>query len=64
MKGDREMYLTIQEVADKLGLAYVTVYGYCRTGKIPCIQFDRTYRISERELEKFLKTLKVKAVAK
>jgi len=59
---ERDVYLTIQEVSDRIGLAYITVYQYCRTGKIPCVQFDRVYRVSEKELNKWLKTKKVKNI--
>ena len=62
MKGEVKM-LTIPEVAKRLNMHYNTIYYWCRDGKLPSIQFDRIYRIDEKELEKFLKS-KRKVVAK
>lgn len=56
---ERDVYLSIQEVSNRIGMSYISVYNYCRTGKIPCVQFDRVYRVSERELNKWLKSKKV-----
>ena len=58
-KIDKGIETLIQEVSNRIGMSYISVYNYCRTGKIPCVQFDRVYRVSERELNKWLKSKKV-----
>lgn len=55
MKGDREMYLTIQQVSEKLGFSYVTIYGWVKRGKIPSYNWNGAYRISDKELRAFIK---------
>ena len=51
--------LTIQEVAEKLNLHYNTVYSYIRKGELKAVQFDRVYRVKEKDLQEFLKKRKV-----
>jgi len=46
--------LTLKQVAVRLNMAYVTVYGYVREGKIPAIQFKQSYRVKEEDLEKYI----------
>jgi len=51
--------LTPQEVADRLRLRRSTVWRYIREGKIKAIMFNkRTYRISEKDLNQFLRKCK------
>ena len=48
-----------QEVADRLRLRRSTVWRYIREGKIKAIMFNkRTYRISEKDLNQFLRKCK------
>jgi len=53
--------LTVQDVAKRLNMHYMTVYYWVRDGKLPAVQINKIYRIDERELEEFLKTKKVVA---
>lgn len=48
-----EQYYTIQEVADMLKVAYLTVYRWIRSGKLKAIKAGKQYRISKLELDKF-----------
>ncbi|MBA7549277.1 hypothetical protein ES705_41753 [subsurface metagenome] len=53
--------LTIQEVAKQLNCHYMTIYYWVRDGKLPAVQLNKIYRISEEDLKKFLKNKKVVA---
>ena len=52
--------LSLQEVAEKLGMHYNTIYKYVRAGELKAIKFKKVYRIEEQELEKFIKSKKFK----
>jgi len=52
---DIEFY-TIQEVADMLKVAYLTVYRWIKAGKIEAIRIEKQYRISKEALDKFIKS--------
>ena len=55
MKEAKEMYLTIQEVAEKLGFSYITIYSWVKSGKMPSYNWNGAYRISDKELKAFIK---------
>ena len=46
--------LGVEEVADYLGIKPVTVYRWCREGRLPCMKLGRRWRIRRQALEKFL----------
>jgi excisionase family DNA binding protein len=48
-------FYTIQEVADLLKVAYLTVYRWIKAGKLDAVKAGKQYRISKRVLEKYLK---------
>jgi excisionase family DNA binding protein len=54
MEKDRQL-LTPQDVARRLQLNIVTIYGYIRSKKILATKFGRKYRISPSDLDKFIK---------
>ena len=54
MHNDRQL-LTPQEVATRLQLNILTIYRYIRTKKIQATRFGRKYRVSQSQLEKFIK---------
>ena len=67
MRGGEEMkQLTTQEVADKLGVHYMTVYFWIKEGWLPAYRFKRNYRVDVTDLDKFIKDKKInnKVVAK
>jgi hypothetical protein len=43
-----EIYLTIKEVADKLGYNPKSIQRYCRIKAIPCVRIKRSVRIPEK----------------
>lgn len=48
-------YYTIQEVADKLKVAYLTVYRWVRAGKLKANKAGKQYRINKNNIQSFLK---------
>jgi len=60
-KGKNNIFFTPQEVANRLKISRATVWRYIRKKKLKVIKFTkRTYRISEKDLNDFLKKRKVK----
>lgn len=51
-------FYTCEEVADILNSKVSTVRAYCKAGKIPSIKMGRGYRISQFDLEKWMKSKK------
>jgi excisionase family DNA binding protein len=51
---DDEM-LEVPRVARHLRVSDVTVYRWCREGRLPCLKIGRTWRIRRSALEDFLK---------
>lgn len=49
-------YYSIQEVADKLKVTYLTVYRWIQAGKLKAVKAGKQYRISKKNLKSFLKT--------
>ena len=50
---DREL-LDTEEVADYLGVNPVTIWRWCREGRLPCLKIGRQWRIRRSALENFL----------
>lgn len=46
-------YYSIQEVAYKLKVAYLTVYRWIKSGKLKAIRAGKQYRIGKKELNSF-----------
>lgn len=53
-------YYTPEQVAEKLQLSVRTIWKYLREGKLPASKIARGYRISEEQLDRFMKSLEVK----
>ena len=49
-----EPLYTVQQVAEYLNLATRTIYSYIRSGKLKAMKVGREYRITQKELERFL----------
>ena len=43
--------LTLQEAADRIGVHYMTVYRYVRTGRLPAARLGGTWRVQVPDLE-------------
>ena len=51
----RKELLGVAEVAEYLGVGAVTVYRWCREGRLPCLKVGRSWRIRREALEDFLR---------
>lgn len=47
-------YLTIDEVAEKLKVAYLTVYRWIKAGQLTSVKAGKQHRIKQSDLDKFL----------
>lgn len=52
--------LTLKEAGKRLGFAYITLWTWVKANKIPHYVINGSYRIDEKDLEKFLRERKVK----
>ena len=50
--------MSLQEVAEKLNLHYRTVLNWVQEGKLEAVKTGRVWRISQQEVEEFLKRAK------
>lgn len=50
-----EKYFTTKEVAEKCRVTYLTVYYWIKTGVLTAYKLGREYKISEKDLNKFIK---------
>lgn len=52
-------FLSVQEVADRLGLAWCTVSRMCRQGHLPAYKIGRQFRIAVNEFEAWFARQKI-----
>ncbi len=52
-------YLSVQEVADRLGVSVFTIRRYIRAGKLRAVKLDGVYRLSREDLAEFLKSREI-----
>ncbi len=50
-----EALLTAEEVASYLGVGKVTVYRWCKEGRIPCLRIGKHWRVGREQPVDFLK---------
>lgn len=48
---ENQEYLTINETAEKLKLAKITIYRMARRGQLPAIKLGKAWRISNLKLQ-------------
>ena len=53
-EGNKDL-LGVEEVAGYLGVGRVTVYRWCREGRLPCLKVGKSWRVRRGSLEDFLK---------
>jgi len=51
---EKEQYYTIEEVAEMLKVAYLTVYRWIQAGKLKAVKAGKQYRIKKVDLDNFL----------
>ena len=54
---DKQLF-TPQEVADMLQLNVLTVYSYIRNKALMAVRMGRNYRITKKDLDKFIESHK------
>ena len=54
----REQYYTIEEVAEMLKVAYLTVYRWIQADKLTAYKAGKQYRIKKMDLDKFIERKK------
>jgi excisionase family DNA binding protein len=52
-------FLTVPEIAKVLKVNKMTIYRYIKAGKITAYKVGKGFRINKKELENFLKRIKV-----
>lgn len=57
MAGDAE-YLSLEEVADLLGVTYQLIYRLVRSGELPAVRLGKLYRVSKFDLDGYLERSK------
>ncbi len=50
--------LDVEEVAEYLGVGQVTVYRWCREGRLSCLKLGKSWRIHRDALDGFLQQTK------
>jgi len=53
MPTDKE-YLSLEDVADKLGVTYQLIYKLVRSGALPAVRLGKLYRVSAADLDEYL----------
>lgn len=54
-RADRDELLGVPEVASYLGVGQVTVYRWCRDGRLPCVKVGRKWRVRRGAITDFLR---------
>ncbi len=47
--------LTVNEVAAFLGVGVITIYRWCRDGRLPCLKLGKAWRVRREALDAFLR---------
>jgi excisionase family DNA binding protein len=54
-------YYTVEESAAKLKISKYTVWKYIKSGQLKAAKIGKIYRISESQLDEFMKSLETKS---
>jgi len=55
MESPEKDLLGVEEVAQYLGVRPVTIYRWCREGRLPCVKLGKVWRIRRSSLEEFIR---------
>lgn len=55
---EEKEFLSLEEVADMLGVTYQLVYKLARTGTLPAIRLGKLYRVARKDLHEYLENNK------
>lgn len=53
---DNNEFYTVEQVAKLLQVHWQTILNYIKSGKLRAVKLGKGYRISNNELDKFIKT--------
>ncbi len=56
-----ENYMSLEEVAEFLGVTYQLIYRLVRSGELPAARLGKLYRVSRADLERYLESSKTPA---
>ncbi len=57
MNEDKE-FLSLEEVADMMGVTYQLIYRLVRAGDLPAVRLGKLYRVSNKDLRAYLEKSK------
>lgn len=52
--GKETEYMSLEDVADKLGVTYQLIYRLVRSGELPAVRLGKLYRVSQEDLDGYL----------
>lgn len=55
---EKKQFLSLEEVADLLGVHYQLIYRLVRSGELPAVRLGRIYRIERADLDRYLERSK------
>jgi len=56
--GNEQEYMSLEEVADMLGVTYQLIYRLVRSGELPAVRLGKLYRVSKADLNDYLERSK------
>ncbi len=56
--GSETEYMSLEEVAEMLGVTYQLIYRLVRSGELPAVRLGKLYRVSKADLDKYLERSK------
>ena len=51
-------YMSLEEVADMLGVTYQLIYRLVRSGELPAVRLGKLYRVAKADLDSYLENSK------
>ena len=51
-------YMSLEDVADMLGVTYQLIYRLVRSGELPAVRLGKLYRVSRSDLDGYLERSK------
>lgn len=63
MPPENKEYLSLEEVAEVLGVTYQLIYRLVRTGELPASRLGKLYRVSRSDLASYLERTKREAAS-
>lgn len=56
--GKENEYMSLEDVADMLGVTYQLIYRLVRAGDLPAVRLGKLYRVSRVDLDRYLESNK------